>query len=66
MLSTAALAGPADVDTLINLGKSKNQAFSTLKTFTSKFGPRLTGSPNLARAQDWAVSQFKASLKRSN
>lgn len=60
LLSTAALAGPADVDTLINLGKSKNQAFSTLKTFTSKFGPRLTGSPNLARAQDWAVSQFKA------
>lgn len=45
---------------IVEVGKSQNRAFTTLKAFTSRFGPRLTGSPNLAAAQDWAVQQFKA------
>ncbi len=48
-----------DTARVIELGKSQNQTFKHLTTFTSKFGPRLTGSPNLAKAQDWAVGQFQ-------
>lgn len=60
-LAVAASAqAPQDmVDKLIQEGKTKNQAFRTLTTFTSKFGPRLTGSPNLERAQQWAIRQLK-------
>lgn len=50
----------ADQAKIIELGKSKNQAYKHLTTFTGKFGPRLTGSPNLAKAQQWAMGQFKS------
>ncbi|MBL8047676.1 MAG: M20/M25/M40 family metallo-hydrolase [Chthonomonas sp.] len=50
----------ADQEKVIQLGKSQNQAYKHLKTFTGKFGPRLTSSPNLAKAQEWAVGQFKS------
>jgi carboxypeptidase Q len=55
----AAQGDPNTVDKLITLGKTKNRAFNTLETFTAKFGPRLTGSPELERASLWAVEEFK-------
>ncbi|MEQ1934569.1 MAG: M28 family peptidase, partial [Fimbriimonadaceae bacterium] len=47
------------VDQLLNEGKNRSKAYATLNHFTSKFGPRLTGSPNLHRAQLWAEAEFK-------
>ncbi len=47
------------VDRLLSEGKNRSHAYATLNHFTSKFGPRLTGSPNLYRAQLWAEAEFK-------
>jgi hypothetical protein len=61
LAATASAQSPSDdVAKLIAEGKTNNRAFQTLEHFTGKFGPRLTGSPNLERAQQWAVSQLKA------
>lgn len=61
LAATASAQSPSeDVAKLIQEGTNANRAFSTLEYFTGKFGPRLTGSPNLERAQQWAVSQLKA------
>jgi carboxypeptidase Q len=37
---------------------SRSQILSTLHMFTDVYGPRLTGSPNLKAAGDWAVQQL--------
>lgn len=58
--AVAAQASSSDVERLIDEGKNRNQAYKTLTHFTTKFGPRLTGSPNLARAQEWAVKHLKS------
>lgn len=58
--TTWATTTAADVARIIEEGKNRNRTFQTLEHFTYKFGPRLTGSPNLERAQKWAVSQLKA------
>lgn len=49
----------ATVQKLIESGKNENRAYTQLEHFTAKFGPRLTSSPQLARAQEWAVGEFK-------
>lgn len=60
LAATASAQAPADdVAKLIAEGKNANRAFQTLEHFTQKYGPRLTGSPNLERAQQWAVKQLK-------
>lgn len=58
--SAMAQTAQTDLDRVFSIGKSSNKAFQTLNTFTHKFGPRLTGSPNLAKAQQWAMKKFKA------
>lgn len=55
---SSAQADQADIDKLIDMGKNKNQVMLHLKKLT-QIGPRLTGSPNLRRAQDWAMANFK-------
>ncbi len=58
--SVAVAQAPNDmIGRVVAEGTKKNQAYKTLSTFTSKYGPRLTGSPNLARAQEWALKQLK-------
>lgn len=47
------------VQKLVTVGKSQNRAYTQLEYFTSKFGPRLTGSPQLYNAQQWAAAEFK-------
>jgi len=53
-----AQANPATTDKIVDLGKNRNQVMKTLRELTN-IGPRLTGSPNLRRAQDWAASKFR-------
>jgi carboxypeptidase Q len=38
--------------------KDNSQIMRTLHYFADVYGPRLTGSPNLKSAQDWAVSEM--------
>jgi hypothetical protein len=37
---------------------SRSQILATLHMFTDVYGPRLTGSPNLKAAGEWAVQQM--------
>jgi len=37
-----------------------SRIMETLHTLTDVYGPRLTGSPNIKAAQDWAAGQLKA------
>ncbi len=50
---------PATVERIVDIGKNKNQVMRTLKELTD-IGPRLTGSPKLRRAQDWAMAKFRS------
>ena len=63
-LAAVAAAGQAQGDPqtiarIVDQGKNHSQVMNTLTTFCNKFGPRLTGSPELAAAQRWAMDQFK-------
>ena len=40
-------------------GMTNSQILRTVHMLTDVFGPRLTGSPNLKAASDWAVEQMK-------
>lgn len=44
---------------IIAEAKNNSKAMSLLTEVTEKFGPRLTSSTNLDRANQWAMSQFK-------
>lgn len=48
----------ADIAKIIDEGKNRNQVMRTLKGLTD-IGPRLTGSPKLAKAQQWAMDKFR-------
>lgn len=58
-LSLANGTSADDVDRVLEIGKNKNQASQILKHMTERIGARLTGSPALAKGQEWAMSQFK-------
>lgn len=53
-----AQADPADVDRIVQEGKNRNQVMRTLRSLTN-IGPRVTGSPKLRKAQEWAMSEFR-------
>ncbi|HEY3130290.1 MAG TPA: M20/M25/M40 family metallo-hydrolase [Acidobacteriota bacterium] len=40
-------------------GLNRSQVMETLSYLTDVFGPRLTGSPNIRKAQEWAEGKFK-------
>src|SRR5574338_1729344 len=40
-------------------GMKNSQVLRSLHFLTDVYGPRLTGSPNLKSAQEWALSQMK-------
>ncbi len=53
--------GDADtIDAIINEGKNNSKVLATLTEMCETFGPRLTGSSNLQKAQRWARSKFEA------
>lgn len=55
-----ARSGPTSEETarIITEGKDRSQVMRILRGLTN-IGPRVTGSPKLARAQQWAMDQFK-------
>ncbi|MCC7228760.1 MAG: hypothetical protein IT203_00085, partial [Fimbriimonadaceae bacterium] len=59
VVAVQAQSDPAVVQKIIDEGKNRNQVMATLKELTDKFGPRLTSSTNLERAQHWAMDQFR-------
>src|SRR5258706_2170875 len=40
-------------------GFNRSQVMETLSYLTDVYGPRLTGSPNIRKAQDWAQQKLK-------
>lgn len=44
---------------IIDEGKNRSQVMRTLRYLTKNIGPRATGSPELERAERWAMSEFK-------
>lgn len=60
-LVTCALAAQvAPADRLLREIASRNRLMPDLEALCDGFGPRLTGAPNLRRAQAWALSRLKA------
>lgn len=52
----------ADQDTiqrLLTIGKNDNKVWDHLTYLTQKIGPRLTASPNLAKAYEWTQKKFR-------
>jgi hypothetical protein len=65
LLTGVVLAGQERVDRDVNWrirqeGTERSQIMRTLHFLTDVYGPRLTGSPNLKNASDWAVKQLTA------
>jgi hypothetical protein len=60
-LLSAQQGGPSvDADAAIRReGMERSQIMNTLHTLTDVYGPRLTGSPNLKAAGEWAVRRMK-------
>jgi carboxypeptidase Q len=62
-LSTASAQQPATEDINARIRKEENeksQIMHTMHFLTDLYGPRLTGSPNLKAAGEWAVKQMVA------
>ncbi len=62
LLAASACFAQGDPDVnkrIIDIGKNHNQVMKHLDTLTHKIGPRLTGSPNLEKAMNWFMEQFK-------
>ncbi len=57
--SMAAPTEEATIDALVREGKDHSQVMRKLTELCTKFGPRLTTSPELAHAQAWAMGQFR-------
>jgi carboxypeptidase Q len=61
--AAAAAAEPVDAAAVAFFreeGLQRSQVMEHLSWLCDVYGPRLTGSPNLRKAQDWAVQQFAA------
>src|SRR5262249_30546663 len=61
ILTAAAATSDATNDPIARIrdeGLNRSQVMQTLGYLTDVIGPRLTGSPNLKRANDWTREQF--------
>ena len=45
---------------IIALSKSENQVMNHLRELCYNIGPRVTGSPQLTKAENWALAKFKS------
>ncbi len=50
---------PATLDRIVDQGKNHSQVMRILHDLTGGIGPRLTSSPRLAKAEQWASDQFR-------
>jgi len=55
-----AQADPKTTDRIIQEGKYHNQVMKRLHELCFDIGPRVTGSPKLAKAQQWAMTKFRS------
>jgi carboxypeptidase Q len=58
---TLASGEPVDYDAIYRIkeeGFQRSQVMETVSYLTDVYGPRLTGSPNIKRAADWAVTKL--------
>jgi len=53
------MGDPATIAKIVDEGKNHSHVMDYLTTLTQKIGPRLTGSPELTKAENWAMGQFK-------
>jgi carboxypeptidase Q len=58
-LQAPAMGDQATIDAIIREGKDHSQVMKKLTELCAKIGPRLTGSPELAKGQQWAMAEFK-------
>jgi carboxypeptidase Q len=47
-------------ESIKNIGLKESKVMEIASTICDEYGPRLTGSAKLAKAQDWAVSELKS------
>lgn len=61
-LASAAFAqgDPSMIEKIVKEGRDKSKTYTILNELCDTFGPRLTGSPQLYKAQEWAVKKFKS------
>lgn len=57
-VSIAAQGDPAVIERIIAEGKQRSQVWKTLDYLSDEIGTRLTGSPRLARANEWTRDEF--------
>lgn len=68
--SAAAAEEPVDLDVInriMDQGSNHSEVMETLRQMTDEIGPRLTGSPEMRAANDWALEKFRVwGLKRAH
>jgi len=50
----------AEIARIVDEGMNRSQVQTTAHDLLDRIGPRLTNSPNMRKAEDWAVQQFEA------
>lgn len=60
LASSSALAAPADSGAIREAAMKDDVAWSFIEGLTTEVGPRPAGTPQEARARDWAVARLKA------
>jgi hypothetical protein len=53
------MGDPETLDRIVVEGRDRSQVMNYLTHLSLKIGPRLTGSPNLTRAEQWTMDQFR-------
>ncbi|MGV3616605.1 MAG: M20/M25/M40 family metallo-hydrolase [Fimbriimonas sp.] len=53
------MGDPATIDRIVKEGKDHSQVMRYLTHLSKRIGPRLTGSPQLAQAEQWTMAEFR-------
>lgn len=62
ILAAGAAEEPVDLDMInriMDQGSNHSEVMETLRQMTDEIGPRLTGSPGMRAANDWALEKFR-------
>lgn len=52
--------GDGDIASIVDEGMNRSHVMLTIAEITDQIGPRLTNSPNMRRAEQWALDRFSA------
>ena len=58
VMGAPALAQDRDIATIIDKGMTQSEIMANAHELLDRIGPRLTNSPGMRRAEDWAVAKF--------